>query len=368
MRVAAGRGRWALVSLVFALVTLAVPVGVGRAAATDSSDRRLTRIALIKDTRLQTKSLGISPGGIILGQNMMYRHNVTVFDQNGAIVKVIPDTVDLTAFGIPGKTGLYQGSPVEVAFSPNGAYAYVSNYRMYGKGYRRPGHDKCPPGKWDESFVFRIDLATLEIDQVISVGAVPKFMAVTPDGTRLLVSNWCSFDVSVIDLATTQTITRVKVGRFPRGIVITADSSTAYVAVMGANKIVKVDLATYQFVKIAGGGITPRHLLLSPDEQFLYVSNNLEHVIRKVNLATGAVKRLRTGLQPRSMVLSEDGASLYVVNYVSGTLSKVRTADFVEVQRVKTGGVHPVGITYDPVTHRVWVANYKGSIAIFQDS
>jgi len=354
--------------LVCALVVLMVPASGMRASASDSSDRRLTRLALITDKALQTKSLGISPGGIILGQNMMYRHNVTVFDETGAIVKVLPDTVDLTAFGIPGKTGLYQGSPVEVAFSPNGPYAYVSNYQMYGKGYRRPGHDKCPPGKWDESFVYRIDLVTLEIDQVIPVGAVPKFMAVTPDGTRLLVSNWCSYDVSVVDLGTTQTITRVKVGRFPRGIVVTADSSTAYIAVMGANKIVKVDLDTYQFAKVPGGGITPRHLVLSPDEQFLYVSNNLEHVIRKMNLSTGAVTRLRTGVQPRSMVLSEDGASLFVVNYVSGTLSKVRTADFVEVQRVRTGGVHPVGVTYDPVRRRVWVANYKGSIAIFQDA
>ena len=105
-----------------------------------------------------------------------------------------------------------------------------------------------------------------------------------------------------------------------------------------------------------------------PSGGTLYVSNNLVDSIRRVNLVTGAVRTLRTGVQPRSMVLSEDGASLFVVNYVSGTLSKVRTADFVEVQRVKTGGVHPVGVTYDPGTHRVWVANYRGSIAIFQDA
>lgn len=345
-------------------VTVAQP-----ARAADSSDRRLTRIALIKNKVLQTKSVGVSPNGLIFAQNMMYRHNITVLDGDGNIVKVIPDTVDLAAFGVPGRSGLYKGSPVEVAFSPDGAKAYVSNYRMYGKGYRRPGNDRCARGRWDDSFVYRIDIATLEIDAVIPVGAVPKFMAVTPDGTRLLVSNWCSYDISVIDLGTHVTLARVPVGRFPRGIVVTSDSSTAYVAVMGANRIVEVDLATYAFAVLpAGRGWTPRHLLLSPDDRYLYASYNLEHRVRRIDLTTGVVKKIYTGRQPRSMVLSEDGASLYVVNYRTNTVSKVRTADFVEVQRLRTGGTKPVGVTYDPATQRVWVANYTGTISVFQDA
>ena len=41
----------------------------------------------------------------MFAQNMMYRHTVTVYDRNGDLVKTIPDTVDLTAFGIPGHPG-----------------------------------------------------------------------------------------------------------------------------------------------------------------------------------------------------------------------------------------------------------------------
>ena len=40
------------------------------------------------------------------------------------------------------------------------------------------------------------------IDQVIPVGAVPKYVAVTPDDKTVLVTNWCSWDLSVIDVAT----------------------------------------------------------------------------------------------------------------------------------------------------------------------
>jgi DNA-binding beta-propeller fold protein YncE len=31
-------------------------------------------------------------------------------------------------------------------------------------------------------------------------------------------------------------------------------------------------------------------------------------------------------------------------------------------------GVNPVGITYDPDTRQVWVANYAGTLRVFTDS
>ena len=73
---------------------------------------------------------------------------------------------------------------------------------MYGPGWNAEPSDDCDRGNWDDSFVYRIDLASLAIDDVIPVGAVPKFLAVTPDGRRLVVSNWCSYDMSIIELDT----------------------------------------------------------------------------------------------------------------------------------------------------------------------
>lgn len=356
------------VAAVIGVILGVLPVAVrAEAQVVDSSTRRLVFEKRITGRSLFTKSLGISPTGLVFAQNMMYRHNVTVFDRSGKLLKVIPDTVDLAKFGVKGRSGLYKGSPVEVSFSPDGRKAYVSNYQMYGRGFRRPGNDKCNRGRWDDSFVYRIDIATLKIDQVIAVGAVPKYLAVAPDGSKLLVSNWCSYNVSIINTYTGATLSKVPVGRFPRGIAITSDSAYAYVAVMGANRITKVDLRTYKMTNVKGGGTTPRHLILSPDNKTLYVSNNLAHAVRKVDLATGRVRTVASGRQPRSMALSDDGKSLYVVNYRSNTVAKIRTSDMKVLQRLDTKGVHPVGITYDPVTRRVWVANYRASLAIFQD-
>ena len=57
------------------------------------------------------------------------------------------------------------------------------------------------------------------------------------------------------------------------------------------------------------------------------------------------------------MDIAPDGRSLYVVNYESGTISKLRTSD-VSVLQTVDACYHPIGIAYEPVTRRVWVACY----------
>jgi YVTN family beta-propeller protein len=99
----------------------------------------------------------------------------------------------------------------------------------------------------------------------------------------------------------------------------------------------------------------------------LYITNNKAGQIRAINPLTDTlIKSVTTGTEPRTMVISDDGSSLYVVNYQSDTMVKVRTSDMQVIQTVKTGR-HPVGITYDAQLHRVWVANYTGSLWVFED-
>jgi DNA-binding beta-propeller fold protein YncE len=122
---------------------------------------------------------------------MMYRHTMTVYDSQGHLVKTISDSVNLATFGYPRYQGsLYRGAPVELAYAPDGRHAYVSNYSMYGDGFGPEGTDACiNRDDIDSSFVYRVDLKTLVIDQVIAVGKVPKYVATTPDGRYVLVSN-----------------------------------------------------------------------------------------------------------------------------------------------------------------------------------
>lgn len=330
---------------------------------------------------LAPKSIVASGTGLYFAQNMMYRHTVSVFDDDRRLVKTIDDAVDLAGFGYDVAGDVYRGAPVEASFTSDGSYAFVSNYRMYGPGYDpEAGSDDCERDDGQDSFVYRINTASLEIDRVYPVGKVPKFLAVTPNDRYLLVSNWCGFDVTVVDLTTHATVAEIGVGRYPRGIAVTGDSRTAYVALMGSTDVAVISLpglprrfATRTSgpprlrANLAGVGVAPRHLVLSPDDRLLYVTLSGEDAVVAVDVATGDVtRRAKTGHRPRSMDISDDGTALYVVNHGSATMTKIRTSDFAVLQQIPTADL-PIGITYDSLNGEVWVSTYSGVIHVYTE-
>lgn len=317
---------------------------------------------------ISPKSVDASGQGLVFAQNMMYQHSITVYSSAGDLVTTIPDSVDLGRFGVAGHPGISRGAPVEAAFTPDGRDVYVSNYSMYGAGFGPEGTDTCSPSSgYNDSFVYRVDVKRLVVDQVIKVGPVPKYVATTPDGRYVLVSNWCGYDLSVIDRSTAREVRRIPLGPYPRGIAVTPDSHTAYVAVMGTSNVAAVDLRTFAVSWMYGVGSGPRHLVISPDGRYLYVTLNGAGSIAKIDLATRTVVgRVSTGVNPRSMAISPDGRALYVVNYGSDTVTKVRASDLALLQTIGTLH-HPIGITYDRDTASVWVACYVGRILVFSD-
>jgi YVTN family beta-propeller protein len=319
-----------------------------------ASNGMLVAEATVRGT-ISPKSVVATGTGLVLAQNMMYQHTVTVYGRDGTLVSTISDRV-----------GQQQGAPVEMAMAVDGLHAYVSNYSIYGPGAGPEGFDTCAPSSSvGDSTVYRIDLSGFGIDQVIPVGRVPKFLAATPDGTTLVVSNWCGDDVSIVDTETAREVRRIPVGRYPRGLAITGDSRTAYVALMGDGKVATIDLTTGTVVNRTAVGGGARHLNLSPDNKTLYVTLNEERSVVKLDIPTGRiVGRAVTGDNPRSSAMSVDGTALFVVNYSSATASKVRTSDMVVVQTVPTAA-NPIGITYDDETRQLWVSCYVGEIRRF---
>lgn len=315
---------------------------------------------------LSPKSIVASGTGVVTAQNMMYRHTVTAYDADGNLIATVPDTVRLSDFGID-KAGEFKGAPVEAAFMPDGSAVYVSNYSMYGPGFRE-GSDECSPSDGTPpSFLYRIDTETWKINQVVPTGAVPKYVAVTPDGSKVLATNWCTFDMTIADTETAEVLDTVPIGRYPRGIAISPDGTTAYVAVMGGNEVVVIDIESGAQTGSIAVGAGPRHLVMDPTGRYLYATLNKEGKVAKMDLSTNeVVTKVATGEQPRSMDISDDGRALYVVNYASDDVSKLATEDMSLLQTVPAGH-HPIGITYDGSTGRVWVANYSGSIDVWDE-
>jgi|UniRef100_UPI004049B92B YVTN family beta-propeller protein len=351
------------VSLLLLFSLLITSVTESASATTDQ-----TTLKLIKTITgsIAPKSVQASNDGLVSAHNMMYRHSVTIYDAETMQLKqTIPDTVRLSDFGYSKYSGTYKGAPVEGAFSPDGEYLYFTNYAMYGKRFNKEGTDTCSPASgYDKSFLSRVNLAKGEIDAVYPVGSVPKVVKVTPDNKYILVSNWCSYTVSIISVETQKTVKSIKIGRYPRGISISGDSKFAYVAEMGGNRIHRIDLDNFALDYIPIGS-NPRAIELSPDGSKLYATLNISGKVIAWDLtADKAIKTVSTGKSARSLAISSDGSALFVVNFRSGTLSKVRTSNMKVTQNIKVCAA-PIGVTYDSVNSRTWVACYGGSIKVF---
>lgn len=318
---------------------------------------------------ISPKSVRSSNTGFVSAHNMMYRHTVTIYDaQSLGLVKSISDQVNLKSLGFPAYSGTHRGSPVEGAFSPDGRSLYVTNYAMYGKGFNKEGTDKCNPGNnYDRSFLYRIDTSSWSIDAAYKVGVVPKVVEVSPDNKYVLVSNWCSYDLSIISTEENKVIKVIKIGAYPRGIAISADSQFAYVAQMGGSVVHKINLNNFE-KELLNVGSNPRALTLSTDNNYLYATLNAAGRVIAYDLKLNkVVKSVKTGSAARSLDISSDGSALYVVNYLSDTLSKVRSSDFKVLQKIKVCN-EPIGVTYERLYKRVWVACYGGAIKVFSDS
>jgi YVTN family beta-propeller protein len=349
-----------LFTLIFSLI-----LGNSSTAASLNSDLKMVLIESVGGS-ISPKSVLASNTGIVSAHNMMYRHSVTTYDAKSAeLIATVPDSVVLSDFGYTQYSGTYRGAPVEGAFAPDGKYLYFTNYSMYGKGFNKEGHDTCSPASgYDKSFLSRINLETKKIDAVYPVGSVPKVVQVTPDNKFVLVSNWCSYTVTVISTESGKTVKNIKIGRYPRGIAITKDSQFAYVAEMGGSNIHRINLTDFS-KSLIPIGTNPRAVVLSPDETKLYVTMNLAGKVQAWDLIENkTIKSVKTGAKPRSMDISSDGSALFVVNFNGDTVSKIRTSDMKVTQTIKVCN-EPIGVTYDSSTNNTWVACYGGSLKVF---
>jgi YVTN family beta-propeller protein len=100
-------------------------------------------------------------------------------------------------------------------------------------------------------------------------------MAFTPDGTRLLVCNRMTNNVTVFDWATMQALANVSVGQYPASVVTNND--VAIVSCVFANKIYFIDLSDYSLRDSLDSGEQPWVMRFSPDSQYVYVACDISN-------------------------------------------------------------------------------------------
>ena len=298
---------------------------------------------------------------------MMYQHTMTVYDRGGALVKTIPDSVDLAQFGIAGHPGISRGAPVEAAVDAAHKYMFATNYSMYGANFGPEGSDNCGgPGGLSPSYVYRVSLKTLAIDKVGQVGMVPKYVAVTPDDKYVLVTQLVQLRPQHPRLQHA-----ARGAAHPPRRVPAWDRSRR----REARRLRRGDgllrhrphrSANVRRSRTSAASATPRATSCSRnDGSRLFVTLNGDNRVVAVDTATGqVVARTTTGSQPRSMAISSDGRALYVVNYASNTVSVLKASDLSIVRTFPVATIRSESRT-NRRTHRVWVACYSGEILVY---
>ena len=324
--------------------------------------RALTAAALAMTVCLTSAVTGLTPAHadatVTKTIGLGHRPYAVAFTPNGAQAYVtnLDDrsvSVIAVATGTVSKSISVGNSPSGVAFTPNGAQAYVTNL--------------------NNSSVSVIAVATGTVSKTIPVPLFPGKVAITPDGAQAYVTAWGPYDstnrtfnygsVSVIDVATGAISRTIPVKNKPEGVAITPNGAQAYVTHNNGSTITVIDVATGTVSKNIPTNGSVLQVAFSPDGAQAYLTNNSVGSVSVINVATGTFsKNILLGSQVGAVAFAPDGAQAYATN-ISGSANV--PGNSVSVIDVATGTVSktiPVGngpfaVAFTPDGSQAYVPN-----------
>ena len=202
-----------------------------------------------------------------------------------------------------------------------------------------------------------IDTATRRTIKVIDVGTGPRFLAVTPDGTRVLVANYGrlnpDFDhqtegagstVSVIDTTTDSVVAEIEVGQRPFAIAFTSGGNGG-----------KAYVANYDCESPCGTAA-------SPGTVSVIDMARLDTPAVPIQLAHGGAQ----GSAPMAIAVVGNAHRAFVVNRESNNVAVIDTTNNQVVGMIDVGQ-RPSGITMSPKQDKVFVTNSEDNNVVFID-
>lgn len=272
---------------------------------------------------------------------------IYVADAGGTSVRIIR-TANVSA-GVLVSTSVAGGTPRSVVVSPDGRRVYVAA-------------DGIGVLVMDAALVTLLDTITGPIDDQGRDN--PNGLAISPDGTRLLLSSGTvGGNVSAINVAdkTVTPILTMGAGIAPMGVAFSADGERGYVAAADIanstnNSLVIFDPATGSILGTKPVDVLPTGIAIKPDGSRVFVSNQGGNSVSMYDTGTDTVTTQPVGLGPTGIAATPDGSRVLVANRASATVSFVDASSGAQLQTLSVGAA-PIGVAISPEGTTGYVAN-----------
>jgi YVTN family beta-propeller protein len=247
-----------------------------------------------------------------------------------------------------------------VHVSPDGRFVYVA----------LSGSPRCPPTMSDadcaklpvnkqKDGVAQIDVATRTVVRTMPGGSDPEQFALSPDGSRLYVSNEDAATASVLEPNTGTLVAAVPVGTEPEGVGVSPDGKLVFVTGETSNNITALNAVDGKVLFHIAVDKRPRDMGFLPDGSRLYVSAEVGGTVSVVDVAKRrriAVIPFPEGSRPMGVRVAPDGKRVYVCTGRHGTVEVIDPATNTIVGSVKVG-TRPWGIAITPDGKKLYTAN-----------
>jgi len=188
---------------------------------------------------------------------------------------------------------------------------------------------------------------TRTVDGFIPTGDIPTGVAFSPDGATAYVANQ-NGTVSVIDVATHANVGTISTnGMAAFAVQVSPEGDQLFVGGNSTTLLV-IDTQSRTIVKSVEVGYAPNAFAVAPDNRILYASSFVGATVTEVDMFSGQTLRtFDVGGTPQGMAVNRKGTHLYVANE-QGYLTDVDLATGqLAAPMTLAGGGFGVGVTPD---------------------
>lgn len=174
---------------------------------------------------------------------------------------------------------------------------------------------------------FFVCTAVVGLTPVVWAGSSNSLLDLSPDGTRLLVTNADNGSVTVVDVANRKAVQEIKVGEKPEGVTWVGNGPLAVATVYRDDRLVFFDANDGRIVKQLQVAHEPYGIVANKDGSRAWVTHDYPGTVSEIDLKEQKVIReIKAGAFVRGIALSPDETRLYVTEFYSSALHAVDLA------------------------------------------